>query len=86
LISGSSKTLSDRRFIEDLGQKHRTACLKELFAITFTLGAGFQKQKSRQNGAFSILSAEEVSSRLPVAPTPSGPAKPALFASLKRNR
>jgi hypothetical protein len=44
------------------GNQFRTTHLNEVIATTFSLDARFQKEKSRQNGAFSILSAKEVSS------------------------
>ena len=37
--------------------------MNELISTIFSLDAAFQKEKSRQNGVFSILSANEVSSR-----------------------
>src|SRR5258708_33146750 len=73
-----SKTLYDLRIIEVFGQKHRTTHVNEVIATTFSLDAAFRKEKSGQNGAFSILSAKEVSSRLPPAPTVVGPASPPL--------
>lgn len=48
------------------GHQFRTTHLNEVIATTFSLDAAFQKEKSRQNGAFSILSAKEVSSRFPI--------------------
>ena len=45
------------------GYQFRTTHLNEVIATTFNLDAAFQKEKSRQNGVFSILSAKEVSSR-----------------------
>ena len=45
------------------GHQFRTTHLNEVIATTFSLDAAFQKEKSRQNGVFSILSAKEVSSR-----------------------
>jgi len=43
----------------------RTARLNEVISTIYSLDAGFQKEKSVQNGAFSILYAREVSSGLP---------------------
>ena len=40
----------------------RTTHINEAIAATFSLDAAFQKEKSRQNGRFSILSAGEVPS------------------------
>lgn len=45
------------------GYQFRTTHLNEVIATTCSLDAAFQKEKSRQNGVFSILSAREVSSR-----------------------
>jgi hypothetical protein len=54
------------------GFQFRTTHLNEVIATIFSLDAAFQKEKSRQNGQFSILSAKEVSSRLPPALRASG--------------
>ena len=45
------------------GYQFRTVHLNEVIATTFGLDAAFRKEKSGQNGAFSILSAKEVPSR-----------------------
>lgn len=45
------------------GHQFRTTHLNELITTIFSLAAAFQKEKSRQNGVFHILSASEVSSR-----------------------
>lgn len=45
------------------GFQFRTTHLNEVIATIYSLDAAFQKEKSRQNGQFSILSAKEVSSR-----------------------